>query len=93
MWGLDEKTAPFVFDTVTNVANKIVGLIVNELENNLLNENYNSNKLILKPLNLKPEELADMCGMGELYRKGKAKIETEINDIQENFYKNLNKLF
>lgn len=93
MWGLDEKTAPFVFDTVTNVANKIVGLIVNELENNLLNENYNSNKLVLKPLNLKPEELADMCGMGELYRKGKEKIETEINDIQENFYKNLNKLF
>lgn len=93
MWGLDEKTAPFVFDTVTNVANKIVGLIVNELENNLLNENYNSNKLILKPLNLKPEELADMCGMGDLYRKGKEKIETEINDIQENFYKNLNKLF
>jgi hypothetical protein len=84
LWGIDEKTAVSVFDSVARAATKIVELIVEELDNNSLQESLKRDML-----KLSGESLANMLGFGELYQKGKEK---SIEEINENFYKILNQL-
>jgi hypothetical protein len=84
LWGIDEKTAVSVFDSVARAATKIVELIVEELDNNSLQESLKRDML-----KLSGESLANMLGFGELYQKGKEK---SIEEINENFYKILNKI-
>jgi Mor family transcriptional regulator len=67
-----------------NVVQENVELIVEELDNNSLQESLKRDML-----KLSGESLANMLGFGELYQKGKEK---SIEEINENFYKILNKI-
>lgn len=91
MWGMDEKNAVFVFDTISIVANKIVEELVEELENmenQHLNENVN-NVRVPGLLNITGEEVAELCGYGDLYQQG---VDEKIDAIYETFYNILNKI-
>lgn len=91
LWGMDVKNAVIVFDTISDVANTIVAKIVKELEsmdNNQLNESI---KNIHNPglLNITGQEVAELCGCGDLYQQG---VDEKIDEINETFYNLLNKL-
>ena len=91
MWGMDEKSAVVVFDTISFVANKIVEKMVKELENmenQHLNENIN-NVRVPGLLNTTGLEIAELCGLGDLYQQG---VDEKIDVINEEFYNILNKI-
>lgn len=90
-WGMDEKSAVIVFDTISAVANKIVEKMVKELEtmeNEYLNENID-NVRVPGLLNTTGLEIAELCGLGDLYQQG---VDGKIDVINEEFYNILNKL-
>lgn len=76
LWGLDDRQAPFVFDTVSSVASYIVSGIDKQLNN--INESKR-NKCMIREGKFLPsgEELATIVGCGEVYRRGKAQIEED----------------
>ena len=65
-WGMDEKSAANVFDTVANTSSKIIELISNNLNKTKVNES-----MILNEQAITGEELANMIGLGDLYNKSK----------------------
>lgn len=67
LWGMDDKAAPFVFDTVAGVATRIIKDLNKVLNNEGLEESVN------KSLNenITGLEVAELLGCGELYKRYK----------------------
>ena len=85
-WGLDEKNASEVFDSIAEVANYIYKNI-EERNGNAMNES------VLKGINITGKEIADVVGLGSLYDKSKEmEDENEISTIKESFYRLFNKI-
>ena len=96
IWGMDEKSAPFVFDQVANVASYIIN-ITGEALNNLDNNMQESIKMkINETVNLSGEEVANMIGLGDVYKRGLQKQQEEnqiqMESIKKQFYETLDKL-
>lgn len=66
-WGMDEKSAARVFDTVANTSSHIIELINKNMNMNRTNlqEGIESGNII------SGEDIANMVGLGKLYRKSK----------------------
>lgn len=65
LWGLNQQSAPSVFDSVAKVAQ----YIANGIENNL---NYmNEGRLIIESITITGKDVANMLGLGKLYDKYK----------------------
>ena len=65
IWGLDEKNAVQVFDSVSNVAMRIV----KEINKRLDNVNESINKMIMESFLPSGKELANLLGFGKVYEK------------------------
>lgn len=87
-WGGDEKTAVFAFDTVANVATRIIkGIDENLNTMNGLNEGIGGGTVITGL------DVARLVGMENVYIKGeKEKTEDKIKAINEQFNSFLNRL-
>ena len=64
-WGIDSKSAAKVFDTVAYTSTYIIDLITKNMNNVNLQENVGMRKVITG------EDIANMVGLGNLYRKSK----------------------
>lgn len=64
-WGMDEKSAARVFDTVANTSSHIIELINKNMNKTNLQEGIESGSII------SGEDIANMVGLGNLYRKSK----------------------
>lgn len=87
LWGLDDKNAVKVFDSVVNVANKMIGLVAEKPVNESTLDNEEPNYL-----GMDGEDLADMVGCGKYYREGEKELEVMQKDIKESFYRVFNKI-
>ena len=84
-WGGDDKTAAYAFDTVANVAVKIIKGINENL--GIINEGMFGN------INITGLDIAKLVGMENIYLKGKkAQTEDKIQEINENFHKFLDRI-
>ena len=97
-WGLDDKTCAKVFDTVANCASFIINKIGVYMEASAKEFNQTGdnteNKIQLTMINedflredagnavISGEEVAEMVGMGDQYRQGKAQIAQETNMME-----------
>lgn len=73
-WGIDEKKAPLVFDTVANVASFIIKKINENMKTNMKESmNIENNKII------SGQDVANLVGMGDIYRKNK-KYTTKLTE-------------
>ena len=82
-WGIDSKSAAKVFDTVAYTSTYIIDLITKNMNNVNLQENVGMRKVITG------EDIANMVGLGDLYRKSKQiESQTTIN-INEEDIKNM----
>ena len=64
-WGMDEKSASRVFDTVANISSYIIELVTKNMNKTNLQEGVESGNII------SGEDIANMVGLGNLYRKSK----------------------
>lgn len=64
-WGMDEKAAARVFDTVANISSYIIELVTKNMNKTNLQEGMESGHII------NGEDIANMVGLGKLYRKSK----------------------
>lgn len=64
-WGMDEKSAARVFDTVANTSSYIIELVVKNMNKTNLQEGVETGSII------SGEDIANMVGLGNLYRKSK----------------------
>ena len=64
-WGMDEKAAARVFDTVANISSYIIELVTKNMNRTNLQEGVESGSII------SGEDIANMVGLGKLYRKSK----------------------
>lgn len=75
-WGMDDKAAPIVFDTVANTSSYIIEKISNFMKNNI-KEGIED----IKPI-ISGEDVANMIGAGDIYRKNKVRTIGE-NEIRK----------
>jgi hypothetical protein len=75
-WGMDEKSASKVFDTVAGTSTRIIDMIATNMKNTL-QEGFETNGSIITG-----EKLADMLGLGKLYRKSKEMLQS-INPLNQ----------
>jgi hypothetical protein len=75
-WGMDEKSASKVFDTVAGTATRIIDMISKNMQNTL-KEGFETNGSIITG-----EKLANMLGLGKLYRKSKEMLRS-INPLNQ----------
>lgn len=75
-WGMDEKSASKVFDTVAGTSTRIIDMIATNMKNTL-KEGFETNGSIITG-----EKLADMLGLGNLYRKSKEMLQS-INPLNQ----------
>jgi hypothetical protein len=85
-WGMDDKAAPIVFDTVANTSSYIIEKISNFMKNNI-KEGIED----IKPI-ISGEDVANMIGAGDIYRKNKPRKITE-NDIRKMVRHAINEAF
>ena len=78
-WGMDSKSAAKVFDVVAGTASKIIELVGKNMNNNTLNEDVNNGSQIISG-----EQLANMIGLGDLYRKSKSMEQQNTMNINQN---------
>ena len=87
-WGGDEKTAAYAFDTVANVATRIIKGMSENL--GMMNEGLGANTVITDM------DVAELVGMADVYKKGKAEqqagTDARIQSINEQFNSFLNRL-
>lgn len=88
LWGLDEKAAPFVFDTVASAATAIIQNVCKVLDNNNINES--KNYMINEITGL---EVARLIGCEDAYIEGQKEIENDElkrSQFQESFNRWMN---
>lgn len=73
-WGMDEKNAAKVFDTVANTATYIIELIGKNMTNNIQESAEPKNNLITG------EYIANLVGLGALYKKSKNMEKDNFNE-------------
>lgn len=89
VWGMDNANAVFIFDSISAVSNEITQMIVNELngkdfETEEVYESFNR-----KHKGFSGEEIAEMIGFGDLYRR---KMYGVLNENKNKFYGILEKI-
>ena len=87
IWGMDEKNAVHAFDTVAKVADFIINKM-NEKIKNRRNNSVVENKEYLNEVNLTGLDVANMLGLGDMYKSGVEKIRQEEemkNEAVRNF--------
>lgn len=82
-WGMDEKSASKVFDTVANTSSYIIELVTKNMKKTNLQEGIESGNII------SGEDIANMVGLGDLYRKSKQMNNQTTIDINEEDLKNM----
>lgn len=88
MWGMNEKNAAQVFDTVASVAEEIIRRLSQKMTSNVV-EAYDR----LNEGHIDGFTLAKMLGFGELYQKSKAMEEKDgITEDFKNFLNRINKV-
>lgn len=89
LWGMDEKAAPFVFDTVANVATTIIKDISNKITNTVT-ESIGDNNGVITGL-----DVAKLVGYEDLYLNAKKANEMDIQNrlaFQESFKRIFNNI-
>jgi hypothetical protein len=79
LWGMDEKRAPKVFDTVGEVSSEIIRKLAQNMKTNVT-ESINENSQIISGL-----DVANMLGLGNLYLKNNKKPKK----ITESYIRNM----
>lgn len=83
LWGMDEKNAAKVFDTVAQTATKMINLINYKLEDMPMTE---SKKYKLNEgFQLNGFQVAKMIGMEDVYLRSEKETEDQISSVTENF--------
>lgn len=82
-WGMDEKSAAKVFDTVANTSSYIIELVTKNMDKTNLQESIIMEKII------SGEDIANMVGLGDLYRKSKQMESPTTIGINEEDIKNM----
>lgn len=82
-WGMDEKSAAKVFDTVANTSSYIIELVTKNMNKTNLQESIVMENIITG------EDIANMVGLGNLYRKSKQMEPPTTIGINEEDIKNM----
>ena len=84
IWGMDEKSAPFVFDTVAKVASAIIKDISNKVDN-MMNESVQINE------NITGLDVAKLVGCEDVYLRNKEANELDM-EKRQTFKESFNKV-
>lgn len=86
IWGMDKDNAIEVFNSVSNLANKIWSMIMEVVGENAESVNESVSKISrMKAGKLDGRELAYLVGCGEVYDKAMEDMEKKVEELRENF--------